>query len=126
LPAVWQVAEQPIIELIVLLLAPNSELRLADKTGQVDNYLAERSTELLHTISFDEITGVVEVLSDMIGRAFGGGAAGEAVTRAAETAGVTTPLSTSSSPTSSGSSGITQAGSETQSSTEPLTSNLSE
>jgi hypothetical protein len=126
LPVVWDTAERPVVELVTLLLSPNAELKLADKTGQIDEYLAERSVELLHELAFDEIAGIIEVLGTMLGSALGGDAAGEAVTRTAEAMGVTPPpTSTTNSQTLSGSSQNGPDGGVEPSSTEPLIENSS-
>jgi hypothetical protein len=104
------------------LLSPNSELKLADKTGQADEYLSSKASEILHDVTLDEIVGLIAVLGEMIGEAMGGGAAGEAVAKVAEVTGTGTPSQTSVG-TLSQQSPVTQAGRGTTSSTSVPTAN---
>ena len=54
-PVVWGAAEQQVVELLALLIAPNSELADADDNGTVDEYLAASARKLLHAATLDQL-----------------------------------------------------------------------
>lgn len=86
-PLIFDAAEKQVIELMALLVAPNSELADADENGTVDEYLAKNGRKLLHTASLEQLLALmiaaVEIVTESVAR--DGGAALEramgAVTR---------------------------------------------
>lgn len=54
-PVVWGAAETQVIELLALLIAPNSELADADEDGKVDEYLSKSARRLLHSATLDQL-----------------------------------------------------------------------
>jgi hypothetical protein len=54
-PVVWTAAEQQVIELLALLISPNSELADADEDGSVDDYLTKSARRLLHAATLDQL-----------------------------------------------------------------------
>ena len=119
LPAVWDTAEGPVVELIALLLSTNAELADADENGTVEEHLQRKARRLLHTMTLNESITVVSTLAELIGDAIGGGAVGEAIAEATQPQ--TPQSSASNSPTSSPSSPAPAAGAAEPSSTESPT-----
>lgn len=58
-PLVFDAAQDRIVELLALLLAPNSELAEADENGTVDSYLATHGRTLLHTATLEQLIAIV-------------------------------------------------------------------
>ena len=54
-PVVWGAAESQVVELLALLIAPNSELADADEDGSVDDYLRKSARRLLHAATLDQL-----------------------------------------------------------------------
>jgi hypothetical protein len=61
LPKIIDHAEQPVTELLALLIAPNSKLAEHDEEGTVDSYLAEEAKKLMHRAEFDQLIELAAV-----------------------------------------------------------------
>lgn len=76
-PVVFDAAEGKVVELLALLLAPNSELADADEEGTVDEYLKSHGKKLLHSASFDQLIAIIVAAVETVTNALssdGGGA----------------------------------------------------
>lgn len=71
-PQIMEAAEGEIVELLALILAPNSELADTDEEGTVDEYLTKEGRKLLHSSDADQLVDValvaVEVLRDQFSK----------------------------------------------------------
>lgn len=128
-PIVFDAAQDRVVELLALLIAPNSELADADEEGTVDAYLATQGRKLLHTATFDQLVVLVgeavSIVMDALQR--DGGAALEramgAVTGRPPASQPAPTQTESSTPESSIESPAPTDGTDEPSSTEPLGEN---
>jgi hypothetical protein len=58
-PIVFDAAQDRVVELLALIIAPNSELADADEEGTVDAYLATHGRKLLHAATFDQLVVLI-------------------------------------------------------------------
>ena len=138
-PLVFEAAEKQVVELLALLLAPNSELADADENGTVDEYLTKHGKQLLHAASLaqliDIVTAAIETVTEALTEGAGGGALGKAVmtmtgqptepqTQPAPTTTVTNTPTQQFTPVSSNASAAPMAGQDATLSTEPVGANL--
>lgn len=65
-PIVFEAAEAQVIELMALLISPNSELADADENGTVDDYLAKHARRLLHEASVDQLVTLGTVAIEQV------------------------------------------------------------
>lgn len=76
-PVVFGAAEEKVIELLALLLAPSSELAEADEEGTVDEYLKQQGKKLLHAATLEQLIAIIVAAVETVMAALssnGGGA----------------------------------------------------
>lgn len=122
-PIVFEAAESQVIELLALLISPNSELARADEEGTADEYLRKAGRELLHSASLDQLVTLAVSAVEQVSEALtaDGGAALERAVGAVRGTGSQTETSTEmprSTPGSPTDSDEPTAGPEAKSSTE--------
>jgi hypothetical protein len=71
-PFVWEKAEPEVVQLLALVLIPNTELRQADLDDQVDDKLRSFGTELLHEGSVEELLEAILIAGDVLREQFRG------------------------------------------------------
>jgi hypothetical protein len=129
-PTVWAAAEAQVVELLALLIAPNSELADADEDGTVEDYLLKGGRRLLHTATLEQLMDLAVAAIEQVVAALNrdGGSALEramgAVTgtapRQAQAEGEPQNPTTSSTPESpTGSDGLTDGAAGKPSTTHP-------
>jgi hypothetical protein len=104
-PTVFEAAESQIIELLALLISPNSELAEADEDGTADEYLKKAGRNLLHTASLDQLVTLAVAAVEQVSEALvaDGGAALERAMGAVRGNGSRTETSTPTPPSTQGS-----------------------
>ena len=65
-PIVFDAAEDALVELLALLVAPNSELADADEEGTVDDYLKKSSRKLLHAASLAQLMEIIVAAIEIV------------------------------------------------------------
>lgn len=127
-PLAFKHVEKQLVELLALVIAPNSELQREDESGTVDEYLTREGKRLLHEATIDQLLELAVAAIEQVSAALAGDSLGKAVAAATgrqqepqETPVTATPEPTQrSTPESPTGSPEPTAGVEQTVSTEPL------
>ncbi len=77
-PIAFKHVEQQLVELLALVIAPNSELQRADEDGTVDEYLTKEGKRLLHEASIDQLLELAVAAIEQVSEALSGDSLGKA------------------------------------------------